>query len=48
MVAENAQDIGGIVATLVVKPRCIMEYMPLSLGHWSWYTCKRWQVATLW
>jgi hypothetical protein len=42
MVTENAQQIEGIMSTLVRSPRFVMEYMPFSLGNWSWFTRKRW------
>jgi hypothetical protein len=41
MIAENAEDIDGILETLVAQPRFIMEYMPFSLGR-SWFTRKHW------
>lgn len=43
MVTENAQEIEGILTTLVREPRFVMEYMPFSLGHWSWFTRKHWR-----
>jgi hypothetical protein len=43
MVTENAQDIDGILTTLVREPRFVMEYMPFSLGNWSWFTRKHWR-----
>lgn len=43
MVAENAQDIDGILETLVAEPRFVMEYLPFSLGRWSWWTRKHWR-----
>jgi FAD/FMN-containing dehydrogenase len=43
MVTENAGQIEGIMETLVREPRFVMEYMPFSLGDWSWFTRKRWQ-----
>jgi hypothetical protein len=42
MVAENAGNIPEILETLVAEPRFTMEYMPFSLGTWSWFTRKRW------
>ncbi|MGH7534858.1 MAG: D-arabinono-1,4-lactone oxidase, partial [Gemmatimonadales bacterium] len=43
MVTENAQQIEGILETLVSQPRFVMEYLPFSLGNWSWFTRKHWR-----
>lgn len=42
MVTENAEDLSGILATLVEEPTFVMEYLPVSLGRW-WWTRKVWQ-----
>jgi len=43
MVREQAEDIPGILDTLVPEPRFVMEYLPFNISNRWWWSRKDWR-----